>query len=178
MSCYQPTVWPWIAHSPENRVSRDSLSRIPSPLGTASSVAYSRWPRIQCSIFTLGNAGQVQLLTRAFTKGGSMSRWRISEHPWAVPVEDGSKVDELKTVIEKLPQDEFSELARRLSEKEWERWDKEIETDSAAGKLDVLVCETFDSIATNPTRVAMLKDGIDDIRFFHANGLRFLQQFP
>ena len=29
-----------------------------------------------------------------------------------------------------------------------------------------------------PARVAMLKYGIDDIRLFHANDLRFLQQFP
>ncbi len=37
-----------------------------------------------------------------------------------------SKVDELKTEIEKLPQEEFTELVRWLSEKDWERWDKEI----------------------------------------------------
>ena len=56
-----------------------------------------------------------------------------------------SKVDELKTAIEKLPQEEFSELARWLSEKEWERWDKEIEADSEASKLDFLVREAFDA---------------------------------
>jgi hypothetical protein len=59
-----------------------------------------------------------------------------------------SKVDELKTAIEKLPQEEFSELARWLSEKEWERWDKEIEADSAASKLDFLVREAFDAKVT------------------------------
>ena len=56
-----------------------------------------------------------------------------------------SKVDELKTAIEKLPREEFSELARWLSEKEWERWDKEIEADSEASKLDFLVREAFDA---------------------------------
>ena len=88
-----------------------------------------------------------------------------------------SKVDELKTAIEKLPQEEFSELARWLSEKEWEGWDKEIEADSDASKLDFLVREAFDSIATNPARVVILKYGIDDHRPFHANDLRFLRQF-
>jgi hypothetical protein len=55
-----------------------------------------------------------------------------------------SKVEELKTQIEKLPKDEFTELVRWLSEKEWERWDKEIEADSKAGRLDFLVRESID----------------------------------
>ncbi|MBI4529699.1 MAG: hypothetical protein HY695_38360 [Deltaproteobacteria bacterium] len=58
-----------------------------------------------------------------------------------------SKVDELKTEIERLPEDEFSELVRWLSEKDWERWDKEIEADSEAGKLDFLVREALDAKA-------------------------------
>ena len=58
-----------------------------------------------------------------------------------------SKVDELKTEIERLPREEFSELVRSLSEKDRERWDKEIEADSEAGKLDFLVREAFDAKA-------------------------------
>jgi len=54
-----------------------------------------------------------------------------------------SKVDELKTEIERLLQEEFTELVRWLSEKDWERWDKEIEADSVAGKLDFLVHEAL-----------------------------------
>ena len=34
--------------------------------------------------------------------------------------------------------EEFAELFRWLSEKDWERWDKEIEADSQAGRLDFL----------------------------------------
>ncbi len=55
-----------------------------------------------------------------------------------------SKVDELKMEIEKLPREEFSELVRWLSEKDWESWDKEIVVDSEAGKLDFLVREALD----------------------------------
>jgi hypothetical protein len=55
-----------------------------------------------------------------------------------------SKVDELKTAIEKLPKDEFTELVRWLSEKDWERWDEEIKADSEAGRLDFLVREALD----------------------------------
>ena len=52
-----------------------------------------------------------------------------------------SKADELKAEIEGLAGEEFAELFRWLSEKDWERWDKEIEADSRAGRLDFLVRE-------------------------------------
>ena len=58
-----------------------------------------------------------------------------------------SKVNELKTEIERLPKKEFTELVRWLSEKDWERWDKEIEADSEAGKLDFLMREALDAKA-------------------------------
>jgi len=58
-----------------------------------------------------------------------------------------SKVEELKTEIERLPQEEFTELVRWLSEKDWERWDKEIEDDSDSGKLDFLMRETLEEKA-------------------------------
>lgn len=58
-----------------------------------------------------------------------------------------SKIDELKTEIENLPREDFSELVRWLSEKDWERWDKEIEADSEARKLDFLVREALDAKA-------------------------------
>jgi hypothetical protein len=52
-----------------------------------------------------------------------------------------SKIDQLKAEIESLPSEEFMEIFRWLSEKDWERWDKEIETDSQSGRLDFLVRE-------------------------------------
>lgn len=58
-----------------------------------------------------------------------------------------SKVEELKTEIERLAKDEFTELVRWLSQKDWERWDREIEADSEAGKLDFLVREALDAKA-------------------------------
>jgi hypothetical protein len=58
-----------------------------------------------------------------------------------------SKVDELKIEIERLPEEDFTELVRWLSERDWERWDKEIEADSEAGKLDFLVREAVDAKA-------------------------------
>ena|SRR5208283_1499929 len=58
-----------------------------------------------------------------------------------------SKIDELKADIERLPGEEVSELFRWLSEKEWESWNKEIEADSEAGKLDFLVREAHEGKA-------------------------------
>jgi hypothetical protein len=55
-----------------------------------------------------------------------------------------SKIDELKADIEKLPSEELAELFRWLSEKEWESWDKEIEADAQAGRLDFLVREAHE----------------------------------
>ena len=58
-----------------------------------------------------------------------------------------SRVDELKGEIERLPSDEFAELCRWLSEKDWEQWDRQIESDSRSGKLDFLVQEATDEKA-------------------------------
>ena len=58
-----------------------------------------------------------------------------------------SKIDELKAEIERLASEEFAELFRWLSEKDWEQWDKEIEADSRAGRLDFLVREASEEKA-------------------------------
>jgi hypothetical protein len=58
-----------------------------------------------------------------------------------------SKIDDLKAEIESLPKEEFAEIFRWLTEKDWERWDEEIEADSQAGKLDFLVREAHEEKA-------------------------------
>jgi hypothetical protein len=58
-----------------------------------------------------------------------------------------SKIDQLKAEIESLPSQEVAEIFRWLSEKDWENWDKEIQADSQAGKLDFLVREARDGKA-------------------------------
>jgi hypothetical protein len=42
-----------------------------------------------------------------------------------------------------LPSEEFTELFRWLSERDWERRDKQIEADSQAGRLDFLIREAL-----------------------------------
>ena len=54
------------------------------------------------------------------------------------------KVDEIKKAIDSLPEKDFVQLRHWLSEKDWQKWDRQIEADSGAGKLDFLVREALD----------------------------------
>ena len=55
-----------------------------------------------------------------------------------------SKVDEIKGAIEALPDKDYVQLRRWFSERDWQKWDRQIEADSHSGKLDVLVKEALD----------------------------------
>lgn len=55
-----------------------------------------------------------------------------------------SKVDDLKSQIEGLADDDFAELVKWLGEKDWQRWDRQIEDDSRSGRLDFLIGEALD----------------------------------
>ena len=55
-----------------------------------------------------------------------------------------SRVDAIKEAIEALPEEDYTQLRQWFSEKDWQKWDKEIEMDSQTGKLDFLVREVFD----------------------------------
>lgn len=46
-----------------------------------------------------------------------------------------SKVEALEEEIQRLSPEEFEELRDWLLERDWERWDRQIEDDSASGKL-------------------------------------------
>ena len=50
-------------------------------------------------------------------------------------------VEEIKSAIASLSQEDYTRLRDWFSERDWEKWDEEIERDSAAGKLDSLVKE-------------------------------------
>lgn len=52
-----------------------------------------------------------------------------------------STVEEIKSAISALSEEDYIHLRERFSEKGWERWDKEIERDSSSGKLDFLMEE-------------------------------------
>jgi hypothetical protein len=52
-----------------------------------------------------------------------------------------SRIDQIKAQIERLPEGDIAEIFRWLSAKDWERWDRQVEADSEAGRLDFLIRE-------------------------------------
>jgi len=57
------------------------------------------------------------------------------------------KVDKIKEAIEELPEEEYVQLRQWFSEKDWQKWDKQIEANSESGKLDFLIKEALDEKA-------------------------------
>ena len=56
-----------------------------------------------------------------------------------------TKVEEIKQAIEALPEKDFIRLREWFSEKDWDKWDKELEADANSGKLDFIVKEANDA---------------------------------
>ncbi|MDI6768037.1 MAG: hypothetical protein QME52_14550, partial [Bacteroidota bacterium] len=54
------------------------------------------------------------------------------------------KVAEIKTAIEELPEKDFVQLRQWVWEKDWRKWDEQIEMDSESGKLDFLIEDALD----------------------------------
>ena len=55
-----------------------------------------------------------------------------------------AKVEEIQVAIESLPDQEYVRLRQWFSERDWEKWDRQIEADSESGKLDFLIEEALD----------------------------------
>ena len=51
-------------------------------------------------------------------------------------IKEMSRVEEIERAIEELSPDEFRQVAQRVHDIEAERWDKELDRDAAAGKLE------------------------------------------
>ena len=54
-------------------------------------------------------------------------------------------VEEILRSIESLSKEEYTRLRKWFSERDWEKWDRQIEEDSRAGKLDFLVKEALEA---------------------------------
>lgn len=55
-----------------------------------------------------------------------------------------TRIADIESAIEKLTEDEFKELRQWFMEKEWKKWDNQIERDSETGKLDFLIKEALE----------------------------------
>jgi hypothetical protein len=58
-----------------------------------------------------------------------------------------STVEEILRSIESLSEEEYARLREWFSERDWEKWDRQIKADSESGKLDFLVKEARDEKA-------------------------------
>ena len=54
------------------------------------------------------------------------------------------RVETIEAEVQSLSQEEFEELREWMLEKDWQRWDQQIEADAAAGKLDKLFEKEID----------------------------------
>ncbi|MEM8559021.1 MAG: hypothetical protein AAGG50_14465 [Bacteroidota bacterium] len=61
-------------------------------------------------------------------------------------------VQELEAAIAKLPPDQLAALAEWFDEYRADEWDRQIEADAKAGRLDALVAEAQEDIAAGRIR--------------------------
>ena len=54
-------------------------------------------------------------------------------------------VAEIQQAILELPPTEYGQLISWLRELDWEKWDRQIEADSEAGRLDFLIAEAMEA---------------------------------
>jgi hypothetical protein len=54
-------------------------------------------------------------------------------------------VEELEIAVDSLTQEEYSRFRRWFLDRDWEKWDREIEEDVKAGRLDFLVQEALEA---------------------------------
>ncbi|MDI6794958.1 MAG: hypothetical protein QME81_19170, partial [bacterium] len=50
----------------------------------------------------------------------------------------------LSSTVNRLPETDYVQLREWLWEKDWQKWDRQIEADSESGKLDFLIKEALD----------------------------------
>ena len=52
-----------------------------------------------------------------------------------------TRLEEVEMAVESLPEDQYGRFREWFLERDWEKWDRQIEADSKSGKLDFLVRE-------------------------------------
>jgi len=58
-----------------------------------------------------------------------------------------TRVEEIQVAIESLPYQEYIRLRQWFSERDWGKWDRQIEVDSESGKLEFLIEEALNEKA-------------------------------
>lgn len=52
-----------------------------------------------------------------------------------------TRLEELEMAVASLPEEDYRQFRRWFLDKDWQKWDKEVEEDAKGGKLDFLVNE-------------------------------------
>ena len=60
-----------------------------------------------------------------------------------------TKIEELEMAVTLLPEEEYSQFRRWFLDRDWEKWDREIEADAGSGKLAFLVQEAAEAKKNN-----------------------------
>ena len=55
-----------------------------------------------------------------------------------------TRLEQIKQEIASLPEQDFAQLRDWLADLDFEQWDRQIEADAKAGKLDFLIKEALD----------------------------------
>ena len=63
-----------------------------------------------------------------------------------------ARIEQIQVAIESLPYQEYIRLRQWFSERDWGKWDRQIEADSESGKLDFLIEEALNEKATGILR--------------------------
>lgn len=61
-------------------------------------------------------------------------------------------IEELEMAVDALTQEEYSRFRRWFLDRDWEKWDQEIEEDAKAGRLDFLIREAREAKNRNKLR--------------------------
>ena len=56
-----------------------------------------------------------------------------------------TKVQELERAVASLREHEYGRFRRWFLEADWKKWDRQVEADSASGRLDFLIAEAEDA---------------------------------
>ena len=63
-----------------------------------------------------------------------------------------TRLEELERAVAALPEQEYDQFRCWFLERDWEKWDRQIESDAKAGKLDFLIHEAFKAKRENRLR--------------------------
>jgi hypothetical protein len=66
-------------------------------------------------------------------------------HSFMKGTQNMTRVEELEMAVDSLTPKEYNRFRRWFLDRDWEKWDQEIEEDAEAGRLDFLVREAAEA---------------------------------